>query len=104
MERSPFYSPVRVAAFVVVLAIALTLSLIPIDPERRLPTLGQAQEEPVIAAEDLRVESAVLSEAAAAAAAAVVAPRFTLDTGVRTAQVAVLANLLEAVDEVRDAP
>ena len=104
MERSPFYSPVRVATFVVVLAIALTLALIPIDPERRLPTLGQAPEEPVIAAEDLRVESAVLSEEAAEAAAAAVAPRFTLDTGVRTAQVAVLANLLEAVDEVRDAP
>ena len=104
MERSPFYSPVRVATFVVVLAIALTLALIPIDPERRLPTLGQAPEEPVLAAEDLRVESAALSEEAAEAAAAAVAPRFTLDTGVRTAQVAVLANLLEAVDEVRDAP
>ncbi|MEE9277957.1 MAG: HDIG domain-containing metalloprotein [Dehalococcoidia bacterium] len=109
MPRAQFYSSTRVATFVVALAVALTLALIPIDPERGVPELGDTPNEDIAAPQDLEFRSAALADRAAVlteqardAAAADVIPALIFDAGVRTAQSATLERFLAAVDAVRD--
>lgn len=109
MPRSTYYSPARVAIFVVVLAVALTIALIPINPTRDVPALGDTPNEDVTAPADLEFASTALAaearahtEDARAAAAAAVIPTLTFDAGVRTAQGDELASFLDEIDAVRD--
>ena len=100
MPRAQYYTPFRIASFVLVLAVGLTLVQVPIDAAQEFPREGQLAEETLLANEDLRFDSDLLTDQAREAAAADVPVQLTFDAGVRTAQVAALANYLAAADEV----
>ena len=101
VRTTQFYSPVRVAAVVVLLAAALTLALLPLEPARSLPDLGEAAPAPVRAEEPLRYESEELTERARAEAADAVPLVLELDFAVRAAQQATLTALLAEIESVQ---
>lgn len=101
MSPAAFYSPARLAVFVLGLALLLTLALIPTRASERLPMLGEVAEADVLAEIDLRVVDDEATALARDAAAAEVAPVLIFDAGVRAREVATLAATLDAVDEVR---
>ena len=104
MPHRAFYTPTRIATFIVVLTVILTLVMIPIDSQQRLPVLGEPAGNDIFAPSDLTFDSEVRTEQARQAARDAVEPTRTFDPGIRTAQVAALANLLEAIDDVRQDP
>ena len=101
VRTTQFYSPVRVATVVLLLAAALTLALLPLEPARSLPDLGEAAPASVRAEEPLRYESALLTERARAEAADAVPLVLELDFAVRAAQQATLTALLAEIDSVQ---
>lgn len=104
MDRQPFFSPLRIATFVVVLSIALTLALIPIEPEQSVPHLGEIANIDIRAPADLQFESDILTQRAQDAAAAVVPTFVTTDGNVGLNQTAALERLLARIDGVRSDP
>ena len=104
MAAARFYSPVRVEIFAVALAAALTIALLPIQPERGFPARGQSAAEPVAATADLSFESEILTQRAQDAAAAGVVASVTFDTGIGNDQNAALTDFLSEVDRIRDDP
>ena len=104
MDRHPFFSPLRIATFVVVLSIALTLALIPIEPEQPVPHLGEIANIDIRAPADLQFESDVLTQRAQEAAAAIVPSFVTTDGNVGLNQTAALERLLARIDGVRSDP
>ena len=101
MTPAAFYSPARIATFVVALTLLLTVALIPTRPAERPLTLGQLAEIDVVAALDVTVVDEAATEAARDEAAAGVPPHRTFNGGVRAREVAILSNTLDAVDAVR---
>jgi hypothetical protein len=101
MPRVQFYTPIRVATFILLLAVGLALVQVPVNSAQKFPREGQLASEAVIATADLDFESALLTQQARDEAAAEVPVQLTFDAGIRTAQVAVLANNLDEVDRVR---
>ena len=101
MTRSPFYTPLRIATFVVLMAVALTLAQIPVDPGRDLPGVGATVAADLLAPHDLDFVSEIRTEEAREDAAAAVSPRIVFDAGVEIAQVAVLTTLVDAITAVR---
>ena len=102
MPRAQYYTPFRIASFVLLLALGLTLVLVPISAAQEFPRQGQLAAETLLANEDLLFDSDLLTDQAREIAAADVPVQLTFDAGVRTAQVAALANYLDAVDQVLD--
>ncbi|PZC41937.1 MAG: hypothetical protein DK306_002432 [Chloroflexi bacterium] len=101
MSPAAFYSPTRIATFVVALTLLLTVALIPTRPAERLPMLGQVAELDISAELDINVSDDEATTAARDAAAADVAPELIFDAGVRAREVAILSNTLDGVDAVR---
>lgn len=101
MDRAQFYSPMRVVTFMVALAAALSLALLPIEPERPLPAAGDVPTEPVKTATAIEFTSAALTTRAQEAAAAAVTTFVTVDRGVRRQQITALDSLLAEIDAVR---
>ncbi len=101
MVRQPFYSPLRLATFIMGMTVALSFALLPLAPRQRLPVVGEIASEPVLANADLAYASALLTEEARQQAVDAVAPFLTFDAGVRTAQGASLANLISRIDTIR---
>ncbi len=97
-----YYTPFRVATFVLVLAIGLTLVQVPIRSAQNFPREGQLADETVVAVDDLTFDSGILTAEARDEASADVPIRLAFDAGVRTAQVAALSNYFDEVDGVRD--
>ena len=102
MPRAQYYTPFRIASFVLALAVGLTLVQVPLNSAQEFPREGQLADETLLANEDLRFDSDILTDQAREAAAAEVPVQLTFDAGVRTAQVAALSNYFDAVDEVLD--
>ena len=102
MPRAQYYTPFRIASFVLVLAVGLTLVQVPINVAQEFPRQGQLADETLLANEDLLFDSDLLTDQAREIAAADVPVQLTFDAGVRTAQVAALANYLDAADQVLD--
>ena len=101
MDRHLFFTPLRLATFVVGLSIALTIALIPIEPDEPLPQVGAAALNDVRAPDDIAFESAVLTERARAAAGDDVPTFVTVDRGVESAQAGRLFSVLASIDEIR---
>jgi len=104
MPSLQFYTPFRVATFVLALAVGLTLVQVPIKAAQEFPRVGQIADETIVTFNDLRFGSEILTEEERVAAAEEVPIRLAFDAGVRTAQVAVLSNYLDDVDDVRRGP
>ena len=101
MDRHQFYTPVRLATFVVGLSIALTIALIPMEPAETLPQVGETALDDVRAREDVAFESAVLTDLARDAAGEDVAAFVTVDRGVERAQASALQALLMSISDIR---
>ena len=101
MDRHQFYTPVRLATFVVGLSIALTIALIPMEPAETLPQVGETALDDVRAREDVAFESAVLTDLARDAAGEDVAAFVTVDRGVERAQAGALQALLTSISDIR---
>lgn len=101
MPPPAFYTPVRLAAFIVALTVLLAAALVPIDPAETVPGQGQIASLGIHARNDITVVDEDATEAARAAAAAAAAPTLDFNLGVRDAELTILANTLIAVDEVR---
>lgn len=101
MSPAAFYSPTRVATFVLALTLLLTVALVPTRPAERLPGLGEISDTDVLAQIEVSVVDDEATREAREVAAARVAPELIFDAGVRAREVAILSNTLTAVDEVR---
>ena len=101
MTPAAFYSPARIATFVVALTLLLTVALIPTRPAERLPGLAQTAEIDIVATLDVSVVDEAATEAAREEAAGDVASDLIFDAGVRAREVAILSNTLDAIDTVR---
>ena len=101
MTPAAFYSPTRIATFVVALTLLLTVALIPTRPAERVPGVGQPAETDVLATIDVTVVDEEATETAREEAADGVAPSLIFDAGVRAREVAILSNTLDAIDDVR---
>ena len=102
MEYRVFYTPVRLITFVFFLSVVLAAVMIPIDAPKRLPVFGESADRNFVAPEDLAFVSDILTVEAQVAAADAVELSRTFDPGVRTAQVAALANLLDDITNIRN--
>ena len=101
MPPHTFFTPLRLATFIIAVAVALTVALLPIEPERQPPPVGVVAAAAVVAPARIEFTSDVLTEEARDQAAAALIPFLTFDAGIRTAQVAALSNLLDGIDRAR---
>ena len=102
MDRHHFFTPVRLATFVVGLAIALTLALIPIESEELLPRVGEAALNDVRAPAAISFESTVLTDRARDAAGEDTPTFVTVDRGVESGQAETLLSVLTGIDSIRN--
>ena len=101
MTRSPFYTQLRIAIFVVLMAVALTLAQVPADPGRDLPGVGATVTVDLLAPHDLDFVSEIRTDEAREDAAAAVSPRIVFDAGIAATQVAALTTVVDAITAIR---